>query len=348
MATLIGQSLKGYEFRERVGAGAAGAVYRCFQPALGREVAVKVILPQFANQLDFVRRFEVEAQLVARLEHPHIVPLYDYWRDPAGAYLVMRWLRGSLRASLARTPWKLDATARLLDQVAAGLGAAHREGVVHRDLKPENILLDEDANGYLADFGIAMDVFLRAEGKAKGTAFALESAEYLSPEEILGEPVTPRSDLYSLGYVLYEMLTGEKPFPDATTPDEYVEKHLKAAMPMISIQHSQIPAAVDEVLQTATAKDPTHRYPSAQRLAAAFRAALPVSVPRIPNQPLPDALTERELEVLGLIADGQSNAEIAERLFISPRTAAVHVSNILGKLGVGSRTEAAAWAHRQR
>lgn len=111
MATLIGQAIKGYEFRERVGAGATGAVYRCFQPSLGREVAVKVILPQFANQPDFVRRFEVEAQLVARLEHPHIVPLYDYWRDPTGAYLVMRWLRGSLRSSLERMPWKLDATA---------------------------------------------------------------------------------------------------------------------------------------------------------------------------------------------------------------------------------------------
>ncbi|MBL8147720.1 MAG: protein kinase, partial [Anaerolineae bacterium] len=123
MATLIGQAIKGYEFRERVGAGATGAVYRCFQPSLGREVAVKVILPQFANQPDFVRRFEVEAQLVARLEHPHIVPLYDYWRDPTGAYLVMRWLRGSLRSSLERMPWKLDATARLLDHVAAGLGA---------------------------------------------------------------------------------------------------------------------------------------------------------------------------------------------------------------------------------
>src|SRR5262249_37349601 len=150
MDNLTGQTIKGYELREQVGAGGFGAVYRAYQASVGREVAVKGILPVHANQPDFVRRFEVEAQLIAWLEHPHIVPLYDYWRDPDGAYLVMRWLRTNLRDSLGRTPWSGEAAARLLEQVAGALTVAHREGVVHRDIKPDNILLDEDENAYLA------------------------------------------------------------------------------------------------------------------------------------------------------------------------------------------------------
>src|SRR4051812_31214100 len=110
-------TVKGYELRERVGSGSSGAVYRAYQLAVNREVAIKVILPQYANQPEFVRRFEVEAQLVARLEHPHVVPLFDYWRDPDGAYLVMRWLPSSLRGAIARGAWSPGATARLLDQL---------------------------------------------------------------------------------------------------------------------------------------------------------------------------------------------------------------------------------------
>src|SRR5258708_18297560 len=100
--------IKGYELRERIGAGGFGAVYRAYQPSVGREVAVKVILPERANNLDFIRRFELEAQLIARLEHPHIVPLYDYWRDPEGAFLVMRWLPSSLRKALQQGPWGVE------------------------------------------------------------------------------------------------------------------------------------------------------------------------------------------------------------------------------------------------
>ena len=120
MAYKTGQSIKGYEIVERIGSGGFGAVYRAYQTTLGREVAVKIILPGFANQPEFIRRFETEAQLVARLEHLHIVPLYDYWRDPAGAYLVMRWLRGgSLKDALVNSPYELSQAAHMLDQVAA-------------------------------------------------------------------------------------------------------------------------------------------------------------------------------------------------------------------------------------
>ena len=143
------QTLKGYALRERIGAGGFGAVYRAYQITVGREVAIKVILPGLANQPEFIRRFEGEAQIIARLEHPHIVPLYDYWRDPDGAYLVMRWLRGgSLRDVLQQGAFELRSAALLLDQVASALWFSHRSGVIHHDIKPGNILLDEDGNAH--------------------------------------------------------------------------------------------------------------------------------------------------------------------------------------------------------
>ncbi|NDJ75800.1 MAG: serine/threonine protein kinase, partial [Chloroflexi bacterium] len=156
MQDLTGQTVKGYELHERIGVGGFGAVYRAFQPLIKRDVAMKIILPELANQPDFIRRFEYEAQLVARLEHIHIVPLYDYWREPTGAYLIMRWLRGgSLRNRLQHGALDIETAVRVTNQVAAALALAHRRGVVHRDIKPDNILFDDEGNAYLADFGIA-------------------------------------------------------------------------------------------------------------------------------------------------------------------------------------------------
>jgi serine/threonine protein kinase len=153
------QTIQGYELLERIGSGGFGAVYRAYQSTLGREVAVKIILPSFANDAEFIRNFEREAQLLSRLEHLHIVPLYDYWRDPEGAYIVMRWMRGGTLAEAVRGgAFDLDPASVMLDQVASGLAAAHNRKIVHRDLKPSNILLDEEGNAYLGDFGIAMDL----------------------------------------------------------------------------------------------------------------------------------------------------------------------------------------------
>src|SRR5512147_2071902 len=185
MEAVANHNLKGYELRERIGAGGFGAVYRAYQSTVGREVAVKIILPGLANQPEFIRRFEGEAQIVARLEHPHITPLYDYWRDPTGAYLVMRWLRGgSLRDALGTGPFELRATALLLDQIAGALSLAHRNEVIHRDIKPGNILLDEDGNAYLTDFGIAKD--LNLPGANTQLDAVIGSLDYLSPEQARG------------------------------------------------------------------------------------------------------------------------------------------------------------------
>src|SRR5688500_6571722 len=156
MNNLSNQTLRGYEIREQIGVGGFGSVYRAYQPLLKREVAIKVILPQYANLPDFIRRFEVEAELVARLEHPYIVPLFDYWREPDRAYLVMRLLRGgTLSSSIKPGGLSAQQATHILDQIADALFIAHRNHVIHRDMKPANILLDEDGNAYLTDFGIA-------------------------------------------------------------------------------------------------------------------------------------------------------------------------------------------------
>lgn len=266
------QLIRGYEFKEQIATGGFGAVYRAWQSAVGREVAIKVILPQYANDPQFVRRFENEAQLVARLEHPSIVPLYDYWREPDGAYLVMRWLRGgSLQQALAKGPWELEAVSRLLGQVAAGLAAAHKHGVVHRDIKPANILLDEERNAYLSDFGFAKD--LVADANLTQSGGFIGSPAYMSPEQIRGERVTPQSDLYSLGLVIYELLAGDSPF-GPSSPATLIYKHLNEPMPLVQEKRPELPAAVDVVIHRATAKDANKRYADALALATAFGEAV--------------------------------------------------------------------------
>ena len=266
------QTIRGYTLRERLGEGGFGIVYRAEQSAVGREVAIKVILPQFANHPDFIRRFEVEAQLIAHLEHPYIVPLYDYWREPDGAYLVMRYLRGgNLRASLQAGAWSPENAARLLDQVASALGAAHRQGVVHRDVKPANVLLDEEGNAFLSDFGIAKDVSHPSEQTETGVITG--SLAYISPEQAQSRPVSAASDLYSLGVVMYEVLTGEHPFP-GEAPTTQLLKHLTEPLPSLQARRPELPGALNDVIQRATAKDPSKRYPSALDFALGFRAAI--------------------------------------------------------------------------
>lgn len=152
-----GRSIRGYELRELIGEGRFGQVYLAYQHSVGREVAVKVIRSQLADEPDFIRRFEIEAQTVARLEHPHVVPLYDFWREPRGAYIVMRHYRGGSLATGDRT-WTTEAVGRLVEQTGGALAAAHRHGIMHGDVKPSNIILDDAGNAYLADFGIARDL----------------------------------------------------------------------------------------------------------------------------------------------------------------------------------------------
>ncbi len=285
MESLSGRTIKGYELRELLSAGGFGAVYRAYQPQVDREVAVKIILPQHANQPEFIRRFETEARLVARLEHPHIVPLYDYWRDPEGAFLVMRYLRGrSLAERIDGRPLPLDALARVFEQIGDALAVAHRRDVIHRDIKPANILLDEHGNAYLADFGIAKDL---GQGGARSTdeGAAPGSPAYMAPEQIRSEPLTNRTDIYSLAIVLYEALTGELPF-QATTPILMMFKHIHEPPPL-DRRRPDLPPALNAVIRRGVAKDPDARYPDVASFVRDLQHALGLAgaAPAPPDAP---------------------------------------------------------------
>ena len=289
MNDLSGQTVKGYELHEMIGAGGFGAVYRAYQPLIKRDVAMKIILPEFANHPEFIRRFEFEAQLVARLEHIHIVPLYDYWREPDGAFLIMRWLRGgSLRSHLKEGPLPIETVVHIVDQIGSALGSAHRRGVVHRDIKPDNILFDDEGNAVLADFGIAKDLRAAAygetdtidEGALTGSPF------YLAPEQAQSRAITPQTDLYSLGIVIYEMLVGQPPFAGDQGLMAILLHHINDPVPSVLAKRPDLPREVDVVVQRATAKDPASRYLDANSMATDFRRALVASPKTVEGGPL--------------------------------------------------------------
>ena len=201
----FGDSIRGYELRERIGRGAFATVYRGFQPSIGREVAIKIVKPEFANHPAFVRRFESEARFVASLEHPHIVSVYDYWRDADGAYVVGPFLAGRSLADAVFATLSRDQVLKIANQVGSALSYAHRQGVLHRDIKPANVLLDRDGNAYLADFGVA------ARAVEEATGVVSESAGYRAPEDQRGEAVDLHSDIYSLAALIAHLLTGHQP-----------------------------------------------------------------------------------------------------------------------------------------
>ncbi|HMQ24572.1 MAG TPA: BTAD domain-containing putative transcriptional regulator, partial [Acidimicrobiales bacterium] len=261
-------AVPGYELAEVIGEGAFGAVYRAVQPSVGREVAVKVVRPELADDPRFVARFEAEAQLVARIEHPHVVPLYDFWRRPGGAFLVFRLLRGgSLTDREAGAALGLDEAGRLVDEVGGALAAAHALGVTHRDVKPANILYDEAGNSYLADFGIAQ----LADGDGDLDLRSAGSPLYASPEQLRDASASAASDQYALAVVLWEALSGRAPFA-GTTATEVGRVKLAATVP--PLDHDIDGAgAVGPVLARATAPHPDDRYPSMVEFVAAWHAA---------------------------------------------------------------------------
>lgn len=301
---LIGQEIKTYEIRDMIGKGGFGAVYLAHQPSVGRDVAIKIILPQFANKPEFIRRFDSEAQIVARLEHPHIVPLYDYWRDPTGAFLVMRYLRGgSLRDSLDETgAWDILAVTQMVAQISAALTLAHNNGVIHRDLKTDNIMLDETGNTYLSDFGIAKELSSEANLTQDNI---LGTPAYLAPEQIRGQGPSPQSDIYALGIVAYEVLTGSKPFVDSS-PAAVLYKQLNEPLPELQEKRPDLPSELNLVVQRATSKQADMRYPSALEFARSFQA-----VTRDMQSTGRPGLTSSTM-TLGLMSVTQAEAEIFE------------------------------------
>ncbi len=265
------RTLRGYEIGDQLGEGAFGKVWAATQAAVGRPVAIKQIHADLADDPDFVRHFEYEAHLIAHLEHPHIVPLYDYWREPGSAYLVMRYLPGgTLGARIADEPLDLSEAVAMTQQIAAALDSAHRAGVIHRDVKPANVLLDEEGNAYLSDFGIAVEEAERVDPEAW---LSTGSPVYAAPEQLQRRGVGPAADVYALGVTVYEALAGEVPFPRETSRADLLVRQLRDPLPLLRGVRSDLPAAIDTVLRTATAKDPDDRYSSAGSFAQELAVA---------------------------------------------------------------------------
>jgi hypothetical protein len=250
-----------------------GSVYLATQRRLGRKVALKVIAPALADDEDFRTRFLRESQLVASLDHPHVIPVYDADEVDGVLYLAMRYVDGpSLRDRIrARERLAPDETLRLAEQIGGALDAAHAAGLVHRDVKPGNILLSEPADhSYLCDFGLAKRT---SSVSTTATGSFLGSVDYCAPEQIHGRDVDGRADLYSLGCVLFQCLSGQLPFR-RDTEFAVLHAHLEDPPPTLSDVVSDLPRSVDAVLATALAKDPADRYATAGELSTDFARAL--------------------------------------------------------------------------
>ena len=278
MEDLSGQTLGPYRLLNRIGAGGMATVYRAYQPNMDRYVAVKVLPREFAQDPAFVGRFEQEARTIAKLEHRHILPVYDYGEDGGVTYLVMRYIdAGTLKDLIERGPVDAPAAAQLTAQVAEALGYAHRLGVIHRDVKPSNVLLDQGGDTYLTDFGIAR--LVEVVSRFTGSGQLLGTPSYMSPEQGQGQPVDHRSDIYSLGIVLYELVTGSPPF-EAETPIAVVLMHIQDPLPPPRQFDPAIPEEIERIILKATAKSPDDRFQSADDMARALRDALNAAVTR--------------------------------------------------------------------
>jgi serine/threonine protein kinase len=208
---MLDEHLGPYELIEELGLGGMATVYRAYQRTMDRHVAIKVIHHTLASDATWLERFQREARLIARLEHPHILPVYDFDGRHRPPYIVMRYVSGgTLREVIQRARLALPDLTRLLEQIAAALDYAHRQGIIHRDVKPSNIIFDADGNAFLSDFGVARfttEATLTASGVAVGTP------TYMSPEQVEGRSdVGPAADIYALGLVAFELLTGQPPF----------------------------------------------------------------------------------------------------------------------------------------
>jgi DNA-binding SARP family transcriptional activator/WD40 repeat protein len=270
----IGVRSRGYLLGERLGGGAFGSVYRAIQPGVGREVAVKVIRAELADDPAFVRRFEAEAQLVANLEHPHIVPLHDFWREPGGAYLVFRLLRGGSAEQLLahEGALSLDRVNRLVNEIGGALASAHAAGVVHRDVRPANVLFDEQGNAYLADFGVAVDD-ATTDVVSEQLFNPSTASPYAPPEESRLVAPSPLGDQYRFAAMVWQLLTNRSPFEGATASTSFPTE-LERPLPSAHAFRRDVPRELDAVLLRATTPNPDARYDSMTTLLGAWKGAV--------------------------------------------------------------------------
>ncbi len=285
MRYLIGQQIENYKVESVIGDGGMGTVCRAIDVDLDRPVALKIMHPQYLVQTEFQERFQQEAKAAARLSHPSIVSIYRFGRTEDFLYIVMELVEGiSLGAYIEQAAQtqqmvRLNETLIIMAQVADALGYAHRHGVVHRDVKPDNVLIKklEDAErpgdpplrAVVTDFGLAK---LMEGGVQTQTGTFIGTLPYMSPEQVMGKPLDGRSDIYSLGVVLYQLATGQLPF-DIQTPTDAVLQHLNSQPPEPHLIRPGLPFAVERIILTALAKEPEYRYQTSSEMAQELRNA---------------------------------------------------------------------------
>jgi serine/threonine-protein kinase len=276
---LTGTVLSGrYHLDSKLGSGGMSTVYLASDGTLERQVAVKVLHQEISDQPDQIERFRREARAVAQLSHPNLVSVIDAGEDGGYPYIVFEYVPGDTLKKRIETVGRLpldEATAYAIE-IGRGLAAAHARRLVHRDVKPQNVLIDPEGRAKVTDFGIARS--LESDGLTK-TGRVLGTTDYVSPEQAMGRDVDARSDIYSLGILLYEMLTGRPPFV-AETLVGVAMKHVNEPMPDVQAARPEVSSALAAVIERATAKEPKKRYPDMSSMVADLEAALEVEVAR--------------------------------------------------------------------
>lgn len=270
MSSLIGRKLGQYEVVELLGKGGMATVYKGYQASLDRYVAIKVLPPHPGMDDQFIERFRLEAKTIGSLQNPNILPLYDYGAEDDVLYLVMAYVAGGSLADYLDGALEPRQIEKWLRGIASGLDFAHRRGIVHRDIKPANILIDSDGHPLLADFGV---VKMLASGTNLTGTSLVGTPAYMSPEQGQGLEIDGRSDVYSLGVMVYEMLTGQHPYR-ADTPMQTILKHITDPVPDIMTLRPDLPAALGDVMARVLAKDPKDRYSTAIAFAEDFSKAI--------------------------------------------------------------------------
>jgi serine/threonine protein kinase len=284
-----------YQIKHLLARGGMSAIYLAHDTVTDRDVAIKLV---HADEFDYYERFRREARAVAQLQHDHILPAFDYGEYSSWFYMVMPYIeQGTLRERLVKGPLALQEADRILTQLADAVQHAHEQGIVHRDIKPSNVLLRDGEHVYLADFGLVRRIEERT-GLTQ-TGFIIGTPEYMAPE-MTEQPATPSSDIYSLGIVLYQMLTGRVPF-NGSTPVAICLKHVKEQPLPPSAHNSALSPAVDSVVLRALAKNPAQRFQHANELANAFHATIH-SATRVYNTPTRKISANNTKERVGLLA----------------------------------------------
>jgi len=275
MSFRAGENVGSYRIIEKLGQGGMATVFKAYHPSLDRYVAIKVLHPAFTEDSQFLERFTREARVVARLEHPNIVQVYDFAEHEGQPYLVMKYIEGeTLKARLQRGPLTKSEVIRTIHAIGEALSYAHKQGVLHRDVKPSNILISEEGRVFLTDFGLAR--MAEAGASTLTGDMLMGTPQYISPEQARGEKkLTERTDIYSFGIVLYEIVVGKVPF-SADTPFSIIHDHIYTPLPLPREVNPKIPLAIQEVLLKALAKEPEDRYGSGEALVEAFKHSITV------------------------------------------------------------------------